>query len=45
MQTTSDAITTHNLTRRFGDLLALDGLNLTVQRGEVFGFLGHIGAG
>jgi ABC-2 type transport system ATP-binding protein len=45
MQSTSDAITTHNLTRRFGDLIAVDGLDLTVQRGEVFGFLGHNGAG
>jgi ABC-2 type transport system ATP-binding protein len=39
------AIRTEGLTERFGDVLALDGLDLTVQRGEVFGFLGPNGAG
>lgn len=38
-------IETTNLTRRFGDVTAVDSLTLTVQRGEVFGFLGHNGAG
>lgn len=38
-------ITTQDLTRRFGDVLAVDGLSLEVARGEVFGFLGHNGAG
>lgn len=38
-------ITTHNLTRKFGDKVAVDGLTLEVQAGEVFGFLGHNGAG
>ncbi|MCP3961129.1 MAG: ABC transporter ATP-binding protein [bacterium] len=33
------------LTRRFGDLTAVDGLDLDVFRGEVFGFLGPNGAG
>ncbi len=33
------------LTRRFGDLIAVDGLDLSIQRGEVFGFLGPNGAG
>ena len=33
------------LTRRFGDLVAVDGLDLEVERGEVFGFLGPNGAG
>jgi ABC-2 type transport system ATP-binding protein len=33
------------LTRRFGDLVAVDKLNLEVFPGEVFGFLGHNGAG
>jgi ABC-2 type transport system ATP-binding protein len=39
------AIRTERLSKRFGDVLALDGLDLTVERGEVFGFLGPNGAG
>ena len=39
------AIITENLTRKFGDLTAVDGLNLEVHYGEVFGFLGPNGAG
>ena len=38
-------IEVHGLTRRFGDAVAVDGLDLTVTRGEVFGFLGPNGAG
>lgn len=38
-------IQTHRLSRRFGEILALDGLELEVAAGEVFGFLGHNGAG
>ncbi len=33
------------LVKRFGDFTALDGLDLTVERGEVHGFLGPNGAG
>jgi len=39
------AIRTTNLTKRFGSLTAVDGLDLEVQEGEVFGFLGPNGAG
>jgi len=39
------AIRAQNLTRKFGDLVAVDQLNLSVQRGEVFGLLGPDGAG
>jgi ABC-2 type transport system ATP-binding protein len=39
------AIRTEQLTKRYGDLVAVDGLNLTVQTGEVFGLLGPNGAG
>jgi ABC-2 type transport system ATP-binding protein len=33
------------LTKRYGDFVAVDNLNLTVRRGEVFGLLGPNGAG
>ena len=36
---------TENLTKRYGRLLALDDLDLTVTAGQVFGFLGPNGAG
>jgi ABC-2 type transport system ATP-binding protein len=38
-------IDTQNLTRKFGDLTAVDNLTLHVNKGEVFGFLGPNGAG
>jgi ABC-2 type transport system ATP-binding protein len=38
-------IDTENLTKRFGNLTAVDGLTLHVNDGEVFGFLGPNGAG
>ena len=38
-------IRTENLTKRFGDNLAVDDLTLAVAQGEVFGFLGPNGAG
>jgi ABC-2 type transport system ATP-binding protein len=36
---------TEALTRRFGKLAAVDGLTVSVERGEVFGLLGPNGAG
>jgi ABC-2 type transport system ATP-binding protein len=39
------AIETTNLTRRFGAVTAVSGLNLQVRAGEIFGFLGPNGAG
>ncbi|MHB1319914.1 MAG: ABC transporter ATP-binding protein [Anaerolineae bacterium] len=39
------AIEIEGLTRRYGRVQALDGLDLTVERGSVFGFLGPNGAG
>ena len=38
-------IETENLTRKFGDLTAVDGVTFRVEEGEVFGFLGPNGAG
>jgi ABC-2 type transport system ATP-binding protein len=39
------AISTVGLRRRFGSTTALDGLDLAVRRGEIYGFLGPNGAG
>jgi ABC-type multidrug transport system ATPase subunit len=39
------AIATYGLDKRYDDLLAVDALDLRVQRGEVYGFLGRNGAG
>jgi ABC-2 type transport system ATP-binding protein len=41
----SPALEIENLTKRFGDRTAVDGLTLRVAKGEVFGFLGPNGAG
>jgi ABC-2 type transport system ATP-binding protein len=38
-------ITTESLTKKFGDITAVDHLDLEVAEGEVFGFLGPNGAG
>jgi ABC-2 type transport system ATP-binding protein len=38
-------IRTRGLTKRYGDLVAVDGLNLEVRAGEIFGLLGQNGAG
>ena len=38
-------IETRELTRRFGPIVAVDHLNLTVPRGEIFGLVGPDGAG
>jgi len=38
-------IETRELTRRFGAIVAVDHLNLTVPRGEIFGLVGPDGAG
>jgi len=39
------AIQTYGLTKRYGETLALDSLDLTVREGEVYGYLGPNGAG
>jgi ABC-2 type transport system ATP-binding protein len=39
------AIHTRDLTKRYGDMVAVDHVSITVRRGEVYGFLGPNGAG
>jgi ABC-2 type transport system ATP-binding protein len=41
----ADAVRTEGLTKRYDDTLALDGLDLVVEPGEVYGYLGPNGAG
>jgi ABC-2 type transport system ATP-binding protein len=41
----ADAIHTQGLTKRYGETLALDSLDLVVREGEVYGYLGPNGAG
>jgi ABC-2 type transport system ATP-binding protein len=41
----SSAIETHALTRRFGRVLAVDGVSMIVPKQAVYGFLGRNGAG
>lgn len=43
--TPDSAIEVHGVAKRFGDVTALDGLDLEVQAGTVFGLLGPNGAG
>src|SRR5499433_1699036 len=45
MAMTGAAIVTEQLTRRFGNLTAVDGMDLSVAAGQFFGFLGPNGAG
>jgi ABC-2 type transport system ATP-binding protein len=39
------AIETHGLVKQYGSVIALRGLDLQVQKGEIYGFLGPNGAG
>ncbi|MGJ7033011.1 ABC transporter ATP-binding protein [Niabella hirudinis] len=41
----SAAIECHELTKKFGDFLAVDRISFSVKPGEIFGFLGANGAG
>ncbi|MFR4802663.1 MAG: hypothetical protein ACLT98_04670 [Eggerthellaceae bacterium] len=40
-----NAIETVGLTKAFGEKHAVDALDLTVKRGEIYGFVGRNGAG
>jgi ABC-2 type transport system ATP-binding protein len=41
----TEAVHARALTRKFGDFVAVDAIDLDVARGEIFGFLGANGAG
>ena len=43
--TEDDAIVVRGLVKRYGDRRVVDGLDLTVRRGEIFALLGPNGAG
>lgn len=45
MNNAESILKVNNLTKRFGDVVAVDGLSFEVDRGEIFGFLGPNGAG
>lgn len=42
---TEIAVSVHDLTRRFGDFVAVDSVSFAVGKGEIFGFLGPNGSG
>jgi len=44
-ETTPTVLTATDLTKRFGSFTAVDGVSLTVEAGQCFGFLGPNGAG
>jgi ABC-type multidrug transport system ATPase subunit len=41
----TNAIEIHGLSKNFGAVKAVDRINVTVRRGEIYGFLGLNGAG
>src|SRR5213593_3131147 len=45
MSASAPLIHARGLVKKFGDLVAVDGVDFDVQRGEAFGFLGPNGAG
>lgn len=45
MSDKGSSVVIQNLVKRFGSFAAVDGISLSVQKGEVFGFLGPNGAG
>src|SRR6266404_1899784 len=45
MSASAPLIHARGLVKKFGDLVAVDGIDFDVQRGEAFGFLGPNGAG
>lgn len=45
MKTSDDVVIVSNLTKRYGELTAVDDLSLSVGRGQILGFIGPNGAG
>ncbi len=45
MSNVAPLVEARDLTKRFGDFVAVDGISFEIQRGETFGFLGPNGAG
>ncbi len=45
MPDNAPAIVARNLTKRFGDFTAVDGISFDIRKGEIFGFLGPNGSG
>lgn len=45
MSNENPVVMTENLTKKYGEFTALDGLSISVDRGRILGFIGHNGAG
>jgi ABC-2 type transport system ATP-binding protein len=45
MPTDEPVVVTQNLTKKYGEIVALDGLSLTLHRGQILGLIGPNGAG
>ena len=45
MSEQENSVVVEDLVKRFGDFVAVDRLNVTIRKGDVFGFLGPNGAG
>ena len=45
MTATEPIVVVNNLQKHYGSVRAVDGISFTVERGEIFGLLGHNGAG
>jgi ABC-2 type transport system ATP-binding protein len=45
MENNSTVIETHDLTKKYGEMYAIQGIELTLYEGDLFGFIGPNGAG